>query len=466
MARRYQLTWCKGERRWRRRYKKKTYNFPLKDGETKETSYRRCLAEFNRVRAKEDLDSYAPHLVAWQFHRERWQELYDNPPEFEPDSVFAKLPGNLGKAAFRSMLADGLRVIEQHIDERRAYPDLEEIFPGVDDGFRPDMTMDEFMAQGGFTQPSHAMPQGDMDTTLEANSGRFLESQKQLVSNSRWDILRIGLEQFACVAGAHTPVDECGSHLVQYLEHVKSRDISEYTKRDRLQVVRQFFRWLYDRNVIEETPRILQSKDWGVRIEPKRIETFSDDEVKALLSNATERTCLFVLLGLNCGYTQQDISDLQQSEVDWDKRTITRKRSKTRGEQNVPTVTYPLWDATYKALQRERSDHPERLLTNTTGEPVVVRKVKDGKLATNDNVRSAFERATRKLEIKKSFKVLRKTAASKLESNQEFARFGELFLGHAPSSVKDRHYAQHDSEHFAKAVAWLGEQFLSTDSPP
>jgi hypothetical protein len=37
---------------------------------------------------------------------------------------------------------------------------------------------------------------------------------------------------------------------------------------------------------------------------------------------------LHLLLMANCGFTQQDVSDLSQDEVDWQLGTITRKRSK------------------------------------------------------------------------------------------------------------------------------------------
>jgi hypothetical protein len=32
------------------------------------------------------------------------------------------------------------------------------------------------------------------------------------------------------------------------------------------------------------------------------------------------------------------------------------------------------------------------------------------------------------------------------------------YLGEAPSSIKDRHYARPDQAHFDKAILWLGKQ--------
>jgi hypothetical protein len=43
MATRYKLQWLADSSRWRKQYKGKQYYFPLRPGETKLSSYRRCL---------------------------------------------------------------------------------------------------------------------------------------------------------------------------------------------------------------------------------------------------------------------------------------------------------------------------------------------------------------------------------------------------------------------------------------
>jgi integrase len=58
-------------------------------------------------------------------------------------------------------------------------------------------------------------------------------------------------------------------------------------------------------------------------------DLFTADEVRRLLERSPERLRLFVLLMINCGMYQSDISDLGESEVDWDAGTIERPRSKT-----------------------------------------------------------------------------------------------------------------------------------------
>jgi hypothetical protein len=76
-----------------------------------------------------------------------------------------------------------------------------------------------------------------------------------------------------------------------------------------------------------------------------------------------------------------------------------------------------------------------------------------------------------KLSFRKPMKGLRKTAATLLESHETYGRLTGLFLGHAPASMKERHYAAPPQALFDEAVTWLGRQLgfvgeAVTESPP
>ena len=92
----------------------------------------------------------------------------------------------------------------------------------------------------------------------------------------------------------------------------------------------------------------------------------------------------------------------------------------------------------------------------------MVRTLKDGKYAKVDNIKSNYIHLVRKTGVKKPIKLFRKTSASMLESHESHSRLVSLFLGHAPASIKDRHYAAPSQERFNAAVDWLGEQFGTT----
>lgn len=57
-------------------------------------------------------------------------------------------------------------------------------------------------------------------------------------------------------------------------------------------------------------------------------------------------------------------------------------------------------------------------------------------------------------------KALRSVSATLLDSHKDYARCTTLFLGHAPATIKDRHYAAPPQELFDDAVDWLRCQYF------
>jgi hypothetical protein len=52
-----------------------------------------------------------------------------------------------------------------------------------------------------------------------------------------------------------------------------------------------------------------------------------------------------------------DIGTLKPTE--YANRVITGKRTRTKEQENVPTVSYPLWDTTKALLEAHRSSHAD-----------------------------------------------------------------------------------------------------------
>ena len=210
--------------------------------------------------------------------------------------------------------------------------------------------------------------------------------------------------------------------------------------------MKSFVAWLWRTQAIPALPRILDGGDNILKItKPSRkIVVFDKDEIKTLLISAADRTKLYILLMLNCGMTQKDIADLLVSEVEWKEGRIIRKRSKTSGDENVPTVNYKLWPETFRLLQQERDPKSkERVLLNSKGSPIWFEEItKEGKYKKNDNVKNAFDRLRKKTGIEKSLISLKKTSASLIYNNEKFSNLKGLFLGHAPRSTSDKHYAK------------------------
>jgi integrase len=228
--------------------------------------------------------------------------------------------------------------------------------------------------------------------------------------------------------------------------------------------VKAFVNWLYDAEAIAAVPRIMRRL--LISKPPARIEVFTMDEVKNLLAAASQRTRLYILLALNTGATQVDISDLKVEEVDWTEGRIVRRRSKTKDEEHVPVVNYRLWPETIELLKLERATEGDRALVNANGSPLLCQEIKaDGKLRKCDNVKNSFDRLKTKTGINKSFKLLRKTSATLL-CDSEFMGLEGLFLGHAPGSVAAKHYARTPQQRFDQAVMWLGQQYGLVEPTP
>jgi hypothetical protein len=56
-------------------------------------------------------------------------------------------------------------------------------------------------------------------------------------------------------------------------------------------------------------------------------------------------------------------------------------------------------------------------------------------------------------------KLLRKTSATLIESHELYGRYTGHFLGHAPSTIAERHYAAPSMDLFDRIVLWLGDQY-------
>ena len=234
----------------------------------------------------------------------------------------------------------------------------------------------------------------------------------------------------------------------------KSRDYAA----KHLAVARRFFRWLWSRELID-LPRNIDSKEVGFKKVAKPIPTMTAQEARNLIDGATGQLRLHLLLMLNCGMTQSDIADLQDSEVDWDAGRIVRKRGKTKDHDDVPMVDYLLWPMTFDLLKKYRSGGSTVLLTKSGSKWAWEERGDDCRYHSSDSIATNYRRLQGKLKTTKSLKLFRKTSATMLESHREYGRFTAYFLGHSPRSVKDKHYAVPSRALFDEAVKWLGEQF-------
>lgn len=200
-----------------------------------------------------------------------------------------------------------------------------------------------------------------------------------------------------------------------------------------------------------DKPRNLTSRTLSLPVPLKQHIAYTVDEIKKLLSLATPRQSLYVLLALNCGMYVSDIGLLRQDEIDWKTGRLKRQRSKTRERsEKVPFVDYPLWFRTFDLLKKYRSDHQTLAILSERGEQLYKREKRH-----NNSIRTAYLRLITKAKIDKSWKALRKAGATLLETGQ-WGRFSEHYLGEVPRTVASRHYVHQNGAEFDNAIRWLG----------
>ena len=158
-----------------------------------------------------------------------------------------------------------------------------------------------------------------------------------------------------------------------------------------------------------------------------------------------------------------DVSTVTHDMVDLSKGIISRKRAKTGKRKKVPKVTYKMWPLTLELMKKYKSNHPKWFLTTETGKAWVRRFIKeDGNMSRSDMIVSNFRHVKKRLKITqrgKSLMIFRKTSGNLLEQHERFAPVSTLFLGHAPTSVKGKHYVNPKQELLDAAIDWLATQY-------
>jgi integrase len=263
--------------------------------------------------------------------------------------------------------------------------------------------------------------------------------------------------------------------LEVFKSDLKLSDMAKRSQRDYLSTAKAFLEWCSD--IAEVIPPIkgLRKRGSGIKIPKKQvISIWEDEDIKDLFDTVKGQMRLELLLMLNTGAYESDIGNWTKTAVDdqgkkfttFDMRakTIRFKRHKEKDVEEVPTVTYRLWDETYNLLCEHEAEHESLLLTTSTNTSLWSRSLdpKTLKLKAKSTIGKNY-RALRKKLSKENWGTLddlRKTAASKLRSHTgQFAKFTQYFAGHAPEGTTDSFYVKPEQQEFDEAVIWLGHQF-------
>lgn len=486
----YELTWINGGKtkggkrrqgRWRKKHRKQPAKyFSLLPGETKASSYQRCLRECRKWMAEVDgrldsqsatatRDAWMPVATALQ---DAMQSIIDRHGDTEQTRlIYRDLRQTFGDRLLEASIAGGVSpgdddvetIVGMIADHADSLSQIHWQPPVSGDG---NLVSAPELASG--QPPWESEP--DHDNTLAALADRFANGIKVEQSLQHAHETRKQIANFLGWLPAGCGVEEAfgGSTLESYRQHVLGLDLADKTKSNRINPVKQFARWLYRIEAISEIPRAIVTDSYAIEVGDSEVKPYRDEEVTAILAECKPREQLYVLLGLNCGMLQGDVADLKHSEIDWQAGTITRQRSKKKKKENLPTICWKLWPATLKLLSTSRSDDTDRALLNAQGRPLAEKKEVNGKYTKTDTIGKAMGRIRDRMKRMDppartepiSFKRFRSTAASKLGQHESYRAYAQHFLAHAPTNVADKHYVTPSQDQFDRAVAWLGEQFL------
>ena len=424
--------------RWRKIYKGKTFYF-LGDYDTAVAQWHKKQTELETKQEEQQTDYY----------RRQWEKVRD---------WYAAH----GKADDADRIADQLK----SWDDRS----LELAWQGMTDGGRA-------VWAERLKKDEPANTPKTIHQAVESFLARALvRVQSGAYAALYYDSLQRTLNHFADFAGRRVAVASINGHTLESyhteLMRKMEKDWSPDYAASFLRIVKIFVGWCYDTELLESLPRNMRRGNTTLSIDRghKKKPVFTNEEVKSLLDNASERTQLYLLLMMNCGYTQIDIASLHPEQVDWTAGRITRKRTKTENRESVPEVSYPLWSRTFELLKKFGHRKGDRVLTNEKGGVLKVDLLRGEKPKYHkiDNIASSYARVVKKLTKKKDgkpaplksakpIKAFRKTSPSRLEDS-EFNSCARWFGGWSPKSVADKHYIRPPQELFDRAVRWLAKK--------
>ncbi len=466
MGRKLELSWDKTRKRWKKVYRGKQYYFPFGESKADMIGYEAALEEWHRRKAQINLaaETSKPHRKEYERAIKVRQDI----------ASWCRANGKPEEAQILTGEADGLLrrfnlPNPPGVAPFEADPFCSLIKREIGDSPVNDPTRWHVLEAIWKERLSNLHSQTELDKTLGANIDTYLKLKGAKANIGELSAgyiatLHAHLGRFVGQFGRSFPMEAITSKtLVDFHSElttlIAEKKIKKTYANHCMVSVRGFARWAWGLDLCN-LPRNVDSRELSFDVGPQKIRTFSVEQIKKLLSDATERTRLYILLALNCGMTQADIGDLRHEEFDGKAGRIVRKRSKTKDHENVPTVNYRLWPSTLELLKKYRSADPERVLVNRYGGPLKAETVQDGKFNKRDAISNAFLRLCETAGIDDlTFKHLRKSGASTLRKHREYKSYDWIYLGHSPRSIAERHYSEESQELFDEAIHWLGQQF-------
>ena len=448
-------------------------------GETKASSYRRCLGEWEST--KQEADDAITHsadgpIGGWLLWARGLQDAYRRAGD---DVRYARVTKAIGEAERALLRGIQIEVTDEFVLKLPSRFDVSEEPSNVKYANRRiDALMDQTtknLSPVSTIESTERPWDRDSPTPSDRTIGSMLKAFQ--IAHPKVAVYRVNHYRDWCDVLADVGTID-GSHCRAFRNHLESlttrskKPLSRKYAKDCLSTFKQFLRYLVsDVEVLDSLPKNLDSLT--IEVPTVSVQTIETDTLHAyliggrtddkpmtkILLDADERMRLYLLLMMYCGMTQIDLSELSPEQVDWEQGRIIRKRSKLeKSNGNVPVSNYQLWPETFALLLKHRSKDPNRVLLNSNDKPLVTRSI--GGKSRNDSIRLAFRRFRKRLGMTTELpsKHIRKTSASIIAK-----QFGEetatLFLGDALRTTAGKHYIAVDDDRLDDSLNYLRKQY-------
>lgn len=252
------------------------------------------------------------------------------------------------------------------------------------------------------------------------------------------------------------PLSQFGlSSLEQIANYWKSRPIGKKTGKpitldtvtNSIKVTKRFVQWLHRTDRFawrkpEDVDHVLRCNVARLRSDSEiaalkdGVDIWTVAELATLYRHATDQDRLFILLGLNCGFSHAEACTLRHDEIESDGDDIRIKRIRRK---SMVYGEFVLWPETVQAIEwfkgchkRVKSKHPDYVLITMEGALFDRQRITNGWNQLLNRVKTDHP-SFRRL----SFKFLRKTA-SQLIKDCSSSEISSVFLSHGHPVPKDK----------------------------
>ena len=338
----------------------------------------------------------------------------------------------------------------------------------------PQAALDYYKAQEhNFLAGRDLLPPGADDAALSVSTvvNAFLTAAKRRMTAgelkaSTFDAYRATGADVADEFGRHRSVDDLRPGDFAKLRERFADRFGPAELGKRVQIVRSMFKYAYDAELLDKPkrfgPEFVKPARKVMRKQraSKAPRMFEAEELRAIIDAADVPLRAMVLLGINCGWGNSDIADLELKHIDLDAGDADYPRPKTGISREAV-----LWPETVSALRdalearrtpKAEADADLVFVTKYGKRFVRYRPARgDGKPGTwSDGVRMQFNKMLKTLDLYQpgvSFYALRHTFQTVAEGTGDLPAVAR-FMGHGDDSMAERYRERIDRERL-EAVA-------------